>query len=202
MIPKIIHYVWLGRKAKPIFVQRCIASWYTFLKGYDIRCWNEDNLDLSHPYLVDSMDKRKYAFAADYVRFKVLSEHGGIYLDTDMEVLRRFDDLLNLNSFIAYEDTRTRRPSAGVIGSKPNSDIASKMIEYYSSQNHCQSVIICDVMRDAINKGVNDLTILPQETFYPYNPYSTNPRQRGMQLMASDLSENCFGIHHWQVSGR
>ena len=181
-------------------MQKCIATWYRILKGYQIKCWNEDNLDLSHPYIQDCLNHGKYAFAADFIRFSILSEHGGIYLDTDMEIIKDFDDILDIKSFIGYEDVARNRPSAGVIGSVPRSDLVAKVSEYYSFLSRNDSTIVCDVMRAIIDKGVSQLTIFPEHVFYPFNPYSSSPWKKGETLMASDIKNDTRAIHHWLKS--
>ena len=201
MIPKVIHYIWLGRGPKPIIIQKCISSWYTRLEGYRIQCWNEENLDLTHPYLVDCIEKKLYAFAADFIRFKVLSCYGGIYLDTDIEVIGTFDKLLNLTSFIGYEDERIRTPAAGVIGASPNAEFLGHMVSYYSSLGGVLPVTVCSAIQSVISRTkIVDLTILPQRYFYPYNPYGSSPYVRHLPLMAADIQNDTIAIHHWNKS--
>ena len=104
MIPKIIHYCWFGRNPLPESAQKCIASWRKFFPDYEIVEWNEDNFDVrSIPYTAQAYDAKKYAFVSDYARFKILYEHGGIYFDTDVEVIRPFDDILARGAFMGYE---------------------------------------------------------------------------------------------------
>ena len=182
-------------------IQKCISSWYANLEGYYIQCWNEDNLDLSHPYLASCIDQRLYAFAADFIRFKVLMMYGGIYLDTDVEVLGRFDSLLDLVSFIGCEDDRRKRPNAAVIGCVPNASFSSRMTEFYELLDQNNSIIVCDAISRVIKDGhVHDLTILPQRFFYPYNPYSSCAYQKDLPLMASEITSETVAIHHWQKS--
>ena len=104
MIPKIIHYCWFGKKDKPILMRNCIASWKRFLPDYKIIEWNEENFDLHSVEWVEKayLDK-KYAFVADYIRFHVLYNYGGIYLDTDVLIRKSFDSLLNYGFFSALE---------------------------------------------------------------------------------------------------
>ena len=118
MIPKIIHYVWLGGE-KPKAVLDCIKSWRDACPDYEIREWNESNSDL---YLCDFIREayalRKMAFVSDVIRLKVLIEYGGIYLDTDVRLLKSFDDFLHHRSFIGRESPFY--VSTAVIGSEPN----------------------------------------------------------------------------------
>ena len=105
MIPKTIHYVWLGNKAKPKKIQKCIASWHKFCPDYEIKEWNETNFDVnSHLFVKEAYEAHNYAFASDVIRLDVLLEYGGIYVDADVEFLKPIDDLLDDEAFIGFED--------------------------------------------------------------------------------------------------
>ena len=96
MIPKKIHYCWFGRNEKPKAVQKCIASWKKYCPDYEIIEWNEDNFDVQqNPYIKYCYDNKKWAFLSDLVRLLVVCEHGGIYFDTDVELVRNPDFLLD-----------------------------------------------------------------------------------------------------------
>lgn len=104
MIPKIIHYCWFGNGEKPEIVKKCIDSWREKCIGYAIIEWNERNFDInSNKFVREAYAKKKYAFVSDYVRLFVLKNFGGIYLDTDVEVLKNFDEYLNNKSFWGLE---------------------------------------------------------------------------------------------------
>lgn len=103
-IPKIVHYCWFGGGAKPRIVNRCMESWRKHMKDYVIMEWNEGNFDLdSSPYVQEAYKMKKFAFVSDYVRIHALYHYGGIYLDTDVEVLKPFDDMLHHASFWGFE---------------------------------------------------------------------------------------------------
>ena len=104
MIPKKIHYCWFGRNPLPESALKCIASWKKFFPGYEIIEWNEDNFDVNCiPYTAQAYASKKYAFVSDYARFKILYEHGGLYFDTDVEVIKSFDDILARGPFMGFE---------------------------------------------------------------------------------------------------
>src|SRR5665647_928458 len=103
-VPKFIHYSWFGGKAKPDIVKRCIDTWEKNLPDYEIKEWNENNFDLkSNSYVREAYDSKMFAFVSDYVRVLALYHFGGIYLDTDVEVFKSFDDLLHHDSFWGFE---------------------------------------------------------------------------------------------------
>ena len=107
MIPKIIHYCWFGRGEKPELAKKCIASWRKFCPDFEIREWNEDNCDyLSIPFMAEAYAAKKYAFVSDVMRLIVLEQYGGVYFDTDVEVLRDITPLLNDEGFIGFENDR------------------------------------------------------------------------------------------------
>ena len=106
MIPKIIHYCWFGGNEKPDKAQKCIESWNRFAPGYEIREWNEGNSALSDcpRYVQDAYAAKKYAFVTDYVRLMVLRDHGGFYMDTDVELLKNLDIFLSDRGVIGFEN--------------------------------------------------------------------------------------------------
>ena len=127
MIPKIIHYCWFGPKPFSRTVRKCIATWHKHLSDYEFCLWNEDtctnyaathNLPnpMEHPFVMGAYAAKKYAFVADYVRFWALYHCGGIYLDTDMYVVRSFSNLLDAKFFAAWENSKNDIVSCGVIG--------------------------------------------------------------------------------------
>lgn len=104
MIPKIIHYCWFGRKPLPDLAVRCIKSWKEYLPNYEIKEWNEDNFDVNIiPYTKQAYEANKYAFVSDYARFWILYKFGGIYFDTDVELIKPIDDIIFRGPFMGCE---------------------------------------------------------------------------------------------------
>lgn len=104
MIPKVINYCWFGKGAKPKLAEKCIESWKKFFPDYQIKEWNEDNFDVNAiPYTAEAYAAGKYAFVSDYARFKILYDNGGVYFDTDVEVIKSFDDILAQGGFMGLE---------------------------------------------------------------------------------------------------
>ena len=104
MIPKVIHYCWFGRGELPPLAKKCIASWRQYFPDYEIREWNEDNFDVNViPYTADAYKAGKFAFVSDYARFKILYEQGGLYFDTDVELVAPMDDIIAQGPFMGFE---------------------------------------------------------------------------------------------------
>lgn len=106
MIPKTIHYCWFGNNELPPIVKKCIASWQKLCPEYEIKRWDESNYYVNRvPYVKEAYDAKKYAFVSDYARLDIVYNHGGVYLDTDMELIKNIDDLLDCKGFIANDGT-------------------------------------------------------------------------------------------------
>ena len=104
MIPKIIHYCWFGGNPLPESAQKCIASWQKFLPDYEIKEWNESNYDVHKiPYIHEAYEAKKYAFVSDYARFDILYQNGGIYFDTDVEVIAPMNHIIEKGNFMGRE---------------------------------------------------------------------------------------------------
>ena len=119
MIPRVVHYCWFGRNPLPKSAQKCIASWKKYFPDYEIKEWNEDNFDInSIPYTKEAYEAKKYAFVSDYARLWVLYQYGGVYFDTDVEVIKTMDDILEEGGFMGREiDTHASysvNPGVGV----------------------------------------------------------------------------------------
>ena len=133
MIPKIIHLCWLSGDPYPPKIAKCLKSWKTFLPDYEIVLWDTKRFDLnSSIWVKQAFEVKKYAFAADYIRFYALYHMGGIYLDSDVEVLKSFDDLLDLPYFIGAEKVGT--PEAAIIGAEKGSDWIKSCLDYYDNR--------------------------------------------------------------------
>ncbi len=109
-IPKIIHYCWFGGNPLPQMAQRCIDSWKKYLPDYEIKQWDETNFDVNIiPYTRQAYEAKKYAFVSDYARFLILYQYGGLYFDTDVEVIKPLDDIVAKGPFMGCQDKYTPR---------------------------------------------------------------------------------------------
>lgn len=120
MIPKTIHYCWFGGKPLPELTLKCIESWKKYCPDYEIKEWNESNFDVrTNQYVSEAYDAKKYAFVADFARFFVLYQYGGIYFDTDIEVIRNIDDILDNNCFFGFGPQNLTLPVFGAEARQP-----------------------------------------------------------------------------------
>lgn len=135
-IPKTIHYAWFGKGQKPELVEKCLATWPTVLKDYNIILWDEGSFPIEkYRFAKQAYDKKKYAYVADVARLHALYYYGGIYMDTDCEVLKPFDDLLSDEAFMCYETPNLI--SSGTIGAKKHHPWIAMMLKWYECVEFC-----------------------------------------------------------------
>ena len=139
MIPKTIHYCWFGRNPLPESAQKCIASWRKYLPDYEIKEWNEDNFDVNIiPYTQQAYEAKKYAFVSDYARFWILHNYGGLYFDTDVEVIKPMDDIIGRGPFMGVEviskDNISLKVNPGLgLGVPPGLGLYEKLLNLYAT---------------------------------------------------------------------
>lgn len=133
MIPRIIHYCWFGGAPLPSTEQKCTASWHHYMPDWTYMRWDETNFDIqSAPlYVRQAYEARKFAFVSDYVRLWALEQYGGVYLDTDVEVLKPFDSLLSDTAFIGLEESKAHMPGTCVMGCEPHCQWVKDMLALY-----------------------------------------------------------------------
>jgi hypothetical protein len=136
MIPKIIHYCWFGRGEMPELAIKCIESWKKYCPDYELKLWNEDNFDLNrYSYAKEAYENRKFAFVTDVVRLYALYNEGGIYMDTDVEVLKPLDNLLILSAFSGYESNKDSTFPTGIMASAKGGVWVKEQLAYYDSRH-------------------------------------------------------------------
>ena len=183
---KYIHYCWFGDKPLPKLAKKCIESWKKFLPDYEIIKWNEENVDLEEcPFVKGAYENKKWAFVADYARTKALNEMGGIYFDTDMEVTKNIDALLEKGSFLGIEDTGNVN-SAVWYEKEPKGFLSTELLKKYQSfesfdpsnvSNISIPLLITEILTDIgfeknknhIQKLKHNIYIYPRDFFYPYS---------------------------------
>lgn len=135
-IARIIHYCWFGHNPKPELANRCIASWKKHCPDYEIIEWNETNFNISQcpAYVQDAYHAGLWAFVSDYARLKIVYENGGVYLDTDVELLKPLDKLLEYRGFFAFEDPKRIATGLG-FGAVPKLELLQEMMEDYHAMS-------------------------------------------------------------------
>lgn len=159
MIPKIIHYCWFGRNPLPEFAIKCIDSWKKYFPDYEIKEWNEDNFNVNViPYTAEAYRAKKYAFVSDYARFWILYHYGGLYFDTDVEVIKSFDEIIDRGGFMGIEVNGKNgnypqvAPGLG-LGIEPKHPIYKAIIDYYQDLHYFDE-----------NGSPNNITVVKHNT--------------------------------------
>lgn len=132
MIPKTIHYCWFGNNKISEPAMKCVDTWHRFMPDYEYKLWNEEVFDVnSTVYTKEAYEAGKYAFVSDYVRLWALEQEGGIYLDTDVEVFKPFDDLLGNKAFAGFEGSKHLPVGTCVLATEPHGDWVVEMLDAY-----------------------------------------------------------------------
>lgn len=206
MIPKKIHYCWFGGKSKSDLINTCFESWKKFAPDYEIIEWNESNYDINkYCYTKEAYERKKYAFVSDVVRFDVLYQNGGIYLDTDVELLKSIDCFLNHDIFMGY-DQRGLVASGLIFGSVKEHNLLLDFLNYYNRDNFILSnglpntttvvTIVSNILKsdyfelngDFVEK--EGIVIYPAEYFDPYD-------YENAKILTT---ENTYALHHYAAS--
>lgn len=181
---KTIHYCWFGRGEKPALVRRCIDSWKKFMPEYSITEWNEDNFDINiNQFVKEAYSDRNFAFVSDYVRAYVLFNYGGIYMDTDVEVLKSFDEFLSDSFFAGFEEGNF--VGTCVMGAEKGSEMMQIYMNHYNSvpyfnpdstkYSDTNVVLLTKLLEDRglvrndKKQTVDGITVYPRTYFSPYD---------------------------------
>lgn len=206
MIPKIIHYCWFGRNPLPPLAVKCIESWKKYCPDYEIKEWNEENFDLnSYPYVREAYDKRRFAFVTDVVRLYALYHEGGIYMDTDVEVLKPLDAFLSHHAFSGFEDEM--HVPTGIMASEKGGKWAKDNLAYYNNRHFLKADGGVDLTTnvETITNYMLPLGLKQNNTFqdfsglitfYPKDYFCPKSYQDGQIY----LTENTHTIHHFAGS--
>lgn len=207
MIPKIIHYCWFGYNKKPRLVNNCIESWAKFFPDYKIVEWNESNFDIDCcDYTKEAYAEKKWAYVSDYVRMWVLFKYGGIYFDTDVEVLKPFgDEILKLNSFSGIEAVSGLVSPGLVYACNPGDAIVNEILQSYKNEHFLnmpaeliktinkRTTEILDkygYIHENVKQEIGTLVIFPNEYFCCYD----------LQKHITVITEKSLSVHHYSAS--
>lgn len=207
MIPKKIHYCWFGGNPLPLLAQKCIESWRINLPDYEIIEWNETNYNVHKiPYISQAYEAKKYAFVSDYARVDILNEYGGVYFDTDVEVLKDMSPILDKGPFLGLEAPGAIANGLGMATEKGDA-ILEEILNSYRNENfvnpdgsfNLKTVVtrVSDIFKKYgfTNEGariqnVANYSIYPPEYFSPKNVVTGIIR----------ITENTYTIHHYDAS--
>lgn len=180
MIPKIIHYCWFGRGKKTKLIQRCIASWEKYCPDYEIIEWNEDIFDVNmNGYTRMCWAEKKYAFLSDYVRLYVVEQYGGLYFDTDVELIRSPDALLQAEAFFGFETPEYVASGLGFGSVAHGAAVRAMLAEYAPLLDGTHGTVGCPrlntraltglgLRQDGSLQQVAGAVIYPPSYFNPY----------------------------------
>jgi mannosyltransferase OCH1-like enzyme len=207
MIPKIIHYCWFGGNPLPEIAQTCIASWKKYLLDYEIILWNESNFDVNMvPFTEQVAKTKKWGFIVDYIRAYVVYHYGGIYLDTDVEIIKPFDDsMLQNKCFSGFEDDKYVNPGSIFAGEK-SCHIAKELMEFYSTHNFIKEDGEPDLMPSPIifTKILKKHGLAQNNTFQELGEFTAYPNDyfcpKSMLTGKITITGNTFSIHHYDAS--
>jgi hypothetical protein len=204
MIPKTIHYCWFGRGPKPKLAERCIASWKKYCPDYEIIEWNEDNFDVNmNGYTRMCIEHKKYAFLSDYVRLWVVEKHGGVYFDTDVELIKPIDTLLHNDAFYCFETAEYVASGLGFGSVAGGTTIKAMVAEYDRLLDGSSGVVGCPKLNTAaleklgLQKNgkvqqVCDGLILSSDYMNPFNPATGVTKKTGNTVSIHWYSAACL----------
>ena len=205
-IPKIIHYCWFGGGALPEKDQKCIESWKKYCPDYEIREWNESNYDITkNAYMHQAYEAKKWGFVPDYARFDIIYQYGGIYLDTDVEIIRTLDPLLQQSAFMGFENDHAVNPGL-IIAAEPEHELIHELMNLYSNRNFRKQdgtldmipspKIVTDYLSTLGLEYTNQLQTIGNMNFFPTEYFC--PKSYFSNQV--NITSNTFTIHHFNAS--
>lgn len=206
LIPKIIHYCWFGGNELPDRLKYYMESWNKLCPDYEIKRWDETNYDISkNQYMSEAYEHKKWGFVPDYARLDIIYQYGGIYLDTDVEIIRNFDDLLSASSFMGFFDINSVNLGIG-FGAQKGNELIMKMRNYYNNKTFVKldgslDMRVCNEYQDPVLKEYgfkmdNSMQSINNNILYPVEVF--NPE--GKTGYHKNYSNNTHSIHRSQMS--
>lgn len=205
MIPKVIHYIWLGGNPLPKIAEKCIESWKKFCPDYEIKRWDESNLDINkYQFTKDAYQTKKYAFVSDVFRTEILYNEGGIYLDIDVELIKSIDEILkDIDCVMGFETSNLLNPGLFIASKKENQDLKD-ILEVYKTikfdVNKLMELTVCEIytkyyeqkglLRENKTQEIESTKFYANEYFSPIDVI-TNKKK---------ITENTYSIHWYNAS--
>jgi hypothetical protein len=203
-IPKIIHYGWFGGKEMPAMDKHCLESWKKYFPDFVIKHWNESNFPFDIPYMKRFSTEKKWGLLIDYVKFKVLFDHGGIYMDTDMLVLKKMDELLQYDSFWGFESDA--HVNTAIIGTIPFNPIIGDSLKFYLDFKYDDPFrespkIISPVLKAlGMTNDNGQLQLLGNTAVFPMHAFYPMTFQQADGNYRKFISPGSYAIHLWNAT--
>lgn len=209
MIPKIIHYCWFGANPLPKLAQNCIASWQKFLPDYEIKRWDETNFDLTIcDYVKEAYQAKKWAFVSDYARFFILYKYGGVYFDTDVEIIKPLNEILERGPFMGIEQISPQISVAPGLGLAANSHLPlyQEILDGYHKKHFTKSdgsldlttvvTYTTEILQKHGLKNCNEIQQIAGVYIYPKTYFNPIDHVTGKKI----ITPNTYAIHHYMAS--
>ena len=206
LIPKKIHYCWFGGNSLPPLAVKCIESWKKYLPDYEIIEWNEKNFDINcTDYVREAYEAKKWAFVSDYARFKILYEQGGLYFDTDVEVIKDMAHIINAGPFMGFETATTSNPGLG-LAAVPKLGLYKEILDDYERSHFLNtdgSLDLTTVVQRTTRiltlhglRQVDSIQTIDEINIYPKDYFNPIDMESGRLV----ITENTVSIHHFMAS--
>ena len=206
MIPKVIHYCWFGGKPLPELAIKCIESWKKFCPDYEIKQWDESNFDINqNSYISEAYNAKKFAFVSDFARFDILYRYGGIYLDTDVEIIKDLSPIILNGAFAGTERIGDINSGLG-IGAEAGLSIYKEILDSYKETHFIQAngeydltTVVTRVSDIFIKHGyklISDIQTICGVTIYPNQYFCPKDLETGILK----ITDNTYTIHHFDAS--
>lgn len=206
MIPKVIHYCWFGKGKYGDKIEKCILSWKKYCPDYKIICWNEDNYDIhKNKFVEQAYEKKKWAFVSDYARVDIVYHYGGIYLDTDVELIKSLDEILDCEMYAGMESKDFLALGLG-FGAVKGHPYLKEIMEYYETRefvhgNGKMDLKACPVIQTEILmryglKKEDKYQKLEKCIVYPSEVFSPKSFQTG----ETRITSKSISIHHYDMT--
>lgn len=200
MIPKVIHYCWFGGNPLPESAIKCIESWKKFCPDYEIKQWSEENYDINKiQYVKEAYQEKKYAFVTDVARLDIIYHEGGIYLDTDVEIIKSLDQLLDNSLYLGMETTGRVNTGLG-FGAEPKHKFVKDNLNLYADIPFVSNITCVTYTTNMLKRcglrnrnelqQLETILVLPTEYLCPLI----------LETNRLKITENTYSIHHYDMS--